>query len=59
VRDSRTTIRLPKELHEQAKAKAKREDLSLSQVVRRLLREWLAADPPQDEQKGEQQSTNE
>lgn len=38
-----TTIRLPEELLESAKEKAQKEDLSFSQVVRKLLREWLAS----------------
>lgn len=38
-------VRIPRQLREAALAKARREDLTLSQVVRRLLREWLAEDP--------------
>ncbi len=49
VDDFRTTIRVPKELHQQVREKAKCEDLTFSQVVRKLLREWVADEPPQDE----------
>ena len=34
-------IRLPEDLHDKAKAKAEREDITLSQVLRRALREWV------------------
>lgn len=53
--DTRITIRLPQELYDQAKAKAKREDITLSQVLRRYLREWIKEDkqpeerPPKDD----------
>jgi len=39
-------LRIEPELKEAAMAKAEAEDLSLSQVIRRLLRQWLAEDPP-------------
>ena len=39
--DARITIRVPRDLYEQAKEKAKREDITLSQVLRRCLREWV------------------
>ena len=45
-------FRLPNELFEEAKAKAKREDLSLAQVLRRFLREWVAEDPPEVPEEG-------
>jgi len=41
------TIRLPEELHRQAKEKCEREDITLSQIVRRALREWIE-DPPDE-----------
>ena len=46
--DTLTTFkfRLPQELLEAAQAKAKLEDLTLSQVLRRCLREWVKDDPP-------------
>jgi predicted HicB family RNase H-like nuclease len=51
--DARITIRVPQDLYERAKAKAKREDITLSQVLRRCLREWAAEDPPEEpEQEG-------
>ena len=45
--EPRVSVRLPEELYERAKAKAKREDITLSQVVRRCLREWVK-DPPEE-----------
>ena len=53
MRDARVTIRLPQELHDKAKAKAKREDITISQVLRRCLREWVAEDPPESKQEEE------
>lgn len=47
--DTKITFRLPEELHEQAEAKAEREDITLSQVLRRCLRQWLE-DPPSEEE---------
>ena len=44
--EPKITFRLPQELYEKAKEKAKREDITLSQVLRRCLREWVAEDPP-------------
>lgn len=44
--EPKVTFRLPQELYEKAKEKAKREDITLSQVLRRCLREWVAEDPP-------------
>ena len=38
---TRITIRVPQGLYEQAKAKAKREDITVSQVLRRALRNWV------------------
>jgi hypothetical protein len=43
--DKSYRIRMPTELFEKAMAKARREDLTLAQVIRRLLREWVK-DPP-------------
>jgi len=50
--DKKITFRLPQELYDRARAKAKREDITLSQVLRRCLRKWLQDDPPakKDEQ---------
>ncbi len=39
--DHRTLIRLPKELHTEARIKALREGKSLSAVMRELLEKWL------------------
>lgn len=35
------TIRLPRELHEAAKAKAQADDITLSQAIRWYLRAWV------------------
>ena len=40
-KDSRYQFRLPKDLLDKALKKARRQDLSLAQVLRRLLREWI------------------
>jgi len=37
----RMTIRVPRELHEAAKAKAAAEDVTISQLVRWYLRAWV------------------
>ena len=46
--DVRLGIRIPRELRDAALEKARRQDLTLSQVVRHYLRAWLAADPPEE-----------
>ena len=40
-----TVIRLPRDLHEAATARAAQDDRSLAQLVRVALREYLATDP--------------
>lgn len=50
--DKSYRFRLSTELFEAAMAKAKREDLTLAQVLRRFLREWVE-DPPEPSQEGE------
>jgi predicted DNA-binding protein len=47
--DRRLTIRLPEELYQKAKEKSEREDITLSQVLRRALRKWIE-DPPEEEE---------
>ena len=47
---AKITIRLPQELYEQAKAKAKRDDITISQVLRRCLREWVADDASKEKE---------
>ena len=49
--DKSYRIRMPTELFERALAKAKREDLTLAQVIRRFLREWVE-DPPEEPGQG-------
>jgi hypothetical protein len=49
----KTSFRLPKELHRKALEKCEREDITLSQVLRRLLRQWLAEDEQASKKKGE------
>ena len=46
--DARITIRVSRDLYERAKEKASREDITVSQVLRRCLRQWLE-DPPKED----------
>ena len=39
--ETKLTIRIPKELHIAVKVKAAKEDRTVSDVVRELLRQWL------------------
>lgn len=41
---ARITVRLPQDLYDKAMAKSKREDITISQIVRRYLREWTRED---------------
>ena len=45
-KDARYQFRLPKDLLDTALEKARSQDLSLAQVLRRLLRKWVQDDPP-------------
>ena len=47
-KDTKFQFRLPSELLSRALEKARREDLTLSQVLRRFLREWVE-DLPEEE----------
>lgn len=47
--EPKVTFRLPEELYQKAKEKCKQEDITLSQVLRRFLREWVK-DPPEEEE---------
>jgi hypothetical protein len=52
-KDKSYRFRLPSELFEEAAAKAAREDLTLAQVLRRFLREWVTegtSEEPEKEQ---------
>ena len=51
-KDTRFQLRLPKGLLEKALDKAKRQDLSLAQVLRRFLREWVKEDPESEQRDG-------
>ncbi len=55
TREVRLALRIDPELKEAAQAKAKAEDLTLSQVVRRLLRNWIIDDPPTEQEKEQQE----
>jgi predicted HicB family RNase H-like nuclease len=46
--EKKFSFKIEIELLDEAHKKAKKEDLSLSQVVRRLLREWVKDDPPEE-----------
>jgi predicted DNA binding CopG/RHH family protein len=50
--EKRLVVRIDPEFLEAVKAKAKAEDLTVSQLVRRLLRKWLGEDPPEPEKEG-------
>ena len=45
-KDTRYQFRLSQDLLDTALEKARSQDLSLAQVLRRLLREWIQNDPP-------------
>jgi predicted HicB family RNase H-like nuclease len=45
--EHKITFRLPQDLYDKAKAKAKQEDSTLSQILRQFLREWIKKDPPE------------
>jgi len=48
--EKRVTVRVPEDLHKKAKEKAKEKDVTVSQVVRRALREFTRDDDsPEDE----------
>ena len=49
--DVNTSVRLPEELHRRVQEKCEREDITLSQVIRRLLRQWLGNEPPASEKR--------
>ena len=52
MEEPKLSFRLPRELYEKAKEKARREDITLSQVLRRCLKEWVGEDPLEPEQEG-------
>ena len=52
-KDARYQFRLPGSLLDTALEKARREDLTLAQVLRRLLRQWVEEDPTESEQEDE------
>ena len=52
-KDKSYRFRLSSELFEAATAKAQGEDMTLAQVLRRFLREWVAEDPPEVPEQGD------
>ena len=52
-KDKSYRFRLPSELFDAAKAKAEREDLTLAQVLRRFLREWVGEYPSEEPEQEE------
>ena len=50
-KDKSYRFRLSSELYEAAQAKAEREDLTLAQVLRRFLRDWVQEDRPEEPEK--------
>lgn len=53
--DPTITFRVSQELYDKAKAKANREDITVSQILRRYLREWVAEDKQPEEEMAEQE----
>lgn len=47
-KDVRLSIRIPEWLRRAAVEKAKREDLTVAQLVRRFLRDWVAEDQEEE-----------
>ena len=54
AQEKRLVVKVDPEFHEAVKAKAKAEDLTVSQVVRRLLREWVSDDPYEEKEKSQE-----
>ena len=52
-KDARYQFRLPQDLLDKAVEKARRQDLSLAQVLRRFLREWVEDPPDESQEVGE------
>lgn len=53
-KDVRLAIRISRELRDAALEKARREDLTVSQVVRRFLSEWVGTDLLTEQEGGDQ-----
>jgi hypothetical protein len=51
-KDKEYRFRLPNALFEAAMRKAEREDLTLAQVLRRFLREWVTEDAQEEAEQG-------
>jgi hypothetical protein len=51
--DPTIAFRVPEDLRRKALEKCKREDVTLSQVLRRCLREWVKDEPPTEQQEGD------
>jgi hypothetical protein len=49
-KDKSYRFRLPSELFDAAMARAEREDLTLAQVLRRFLREWVREHPSEEQE---------
>jgi hypothetical protein len=55
AREKRLSVRIEADLLEAALKKAKKEDLTVSQVVRRFLRKWVRDDPPEEREIGQEE----
>jgi len=53
-KDARYQFRLPQSLLDVALEKAKRDDITLAQILRRFLREWVAEDGQPEEKPPDQ-----
>ena len=52
MKERRTTIRIPEELHRRVKAKAALQGTTITAVVKEFLERWVEEDPPEMELKG-------
>ena len=51
AQEKRLIVKMDPELHKAVKEKAEKEDLTMSQVVRHLLRKWLTEPPKFDQER--------
>jgi predicted HicB family RNase H-like nuclease len=51
-KDNRFQLRIPTDLLKKALRKARSQDLSLAQVIRRFLREWVKESPESEQRDG-------
>ncbi len=54
MKEHKTTVRLPVELHRRVKAEAVLQGKTFSEALREALEQWLEKDSPEPKQEGEQ-----